>query len=144
MAYRNYLNKLLIVYRARENVQDTLGDVVEAPFVVVGTYQGRARNLSGNQINYLERNTTEDFERIYSTKNADIQPLDVVAVTETDGTVIQYYSIRRIVTPERTRRRHHTEYDAVAYDLNFTLAEAEYPTEISDGFNYTFNFDFTS
>ena len=126
MAYSRYLNKQIIVYRAAENVKDELGDPVQDPYTVVGTYRARYRNLSGRQSTYLERNTTEDFQRIYTTYNANVQPLDVVKFTELDGTVIKTFSVRRIITPERTTRRHHIELDVVGYDIDFTVEEAEY------------------
>ena len=130
----------MIVFRAQENVQDALGDVVETPFVNIGSFPARMDNLSGNQTNYLERNTVEDFERVFTEKGADVQELDVIRLTEKDGTVIQTFSVRRIVTPERVRKRHHIELDVVGYDVDFTAQEVTF----GEGFEYEFNFSFSS
>ena len=124
----------MLVFRAQEDIQDELGDVVETPFLLIGTFAARLRNLSGNQVNYLERNTVEDFQRIYSIKSADVQELDIVRLTEKDGTLIKNFSVRRIVTPERTRKQHHIELDVVGYDVDFTVEEQDFGV----GFTYIF------
>jgi hypothetical protein len=81
----------------------------------IGTARGRIRNLSGTEVVKLGRDSDRDWVRIYTSGEFQIEPLDLVTVSGSDGNMNGSYEVRRRSAPQTSQVRHHWELDSVRY-----------------------------
>jgi hypothetical protein len=113
MAITDHYNVTVTVNRQSYTL-DAIGGKVAAD-VLIGTAAGRIRNLSGSEVIKIGKDSDRDWVRIYTSGSFDIQPLDLVTVSGSDGNMNGVYEIRRRNAPQTSQVRHHWELDSVRY-----------------------------
>jgi hypothetical protein len=113
MAITDHYNVTLTINR-RSYTQTATGGKSTSN-VLIDTAQGRIRNLSGSEVVKLGKDSDRDWVRIYTSSTGDIQPLDKITVSGSDGNMNGVYEVRRRSAPQTSLSRHHWELDAVRY-----------------------------
>jgi head-tail adaptor len=105
---------LTVTVNRRAYTQDAIGGKVTSN-TLIGTASGRVRNLSGSEVAKLGKDSDRDWVRIYTSGEFDIQPLDEITITGSDGNMNGVYEVRRRNAPQTSMLRHHWELDSVRY-----------------------------
>ena len=113
--YFDYMNRLIVTFR-NTTTRSKQGGNVRVPDNI-GTFLAREENLSGNQTTYLQQNTTNTFDKIFTTQDCPVREGDVIELRRRDNNnLIRKYTVRRTQPMEQTQFLHHIELDCEVYE----------------------------
>lgn len=111
----DYYNRVIFLKR-NKTTKDAAGGNVRKP-TNLGSFLAREENLSGNQNTYQQRNTTNTFDKIFTTEDCPVQEGDVIDLhLRTNNEFIRTYTVRRVEPMETVQLLHHIEMDCEVYE----------------------------